>query len=196
MTDVRVASVGDLDLVARIGAAGFYDDPVMRWALQDDATRLERLEWTFTGLAADVVRNGVVQVGEDACASLWRTPDFDHHAPGGELPDDLGEVPLADDEIVRFGILSDAMAANHPHEPHWYLNVLSTLPERQGQGLGAAVLQPVLERCDADGVPAYLESSNPRNLTLYRRHGFVETGARIELPDGPSLVPMWRAPRG
>ena len=86
------------------------------------------------------------------------------------------------------------MMANHPHEPHWYLNVVSTIPEQQGRGLGTAVLQPVLERCDADGARAYLESSNPRNLSLYRRNGFVDAG-EIRLPDGPSLITMWRDPR-
>jgi GNAT superfamily N-acetyltransferase len=195
MTDVRVASSDDVDLVARIGATGFYDDPVMVWALRDPTTRLDRLTWVFTGLSVDMIATGTVHVGDDACMSLWRGPEFDHHA-AGEMPADLGPVPLADDELVRLGILGDAMAARHPQEPHWYLNVLSTRPDRQGQGLGTAVLGPVLERCDADGVPAYLESSNPRNLTLYRRHGFVETGDPIDLPDGPSLIPMWREPRG
>jgi GNAT superfamily N-acetyltransferase len=196
MTDVRVASSDDIDLVARIGAAGFYDDPVMGWAFRDPTTRLERLTWVFTGLSTDMIATSTVHVGDDACMSLWRGPEFDHRAGEGELPADIGDLPLEDDELVRLGILGEAMAAQHPHEPHWYLNVLSTLPDRQGQGLGAAVLGPVLERCDADGVPAYLESSNPRNVTLYRRNGFVESGRPIELPDGPSLIPMWRAPQG
>ncbi|MGH9085331.1 MAG: GNAT family N-acetyltransferase [Acidimicrobiales bacterium] len=194
MTDVRVASGDDVELVVRIAAAGFYDDPVMCWAMQDGDTRLASLTWIFTGLARDVVADGAVHLGAEACTSLWRGPDFDHHAGGG-LPEDLGEIPMTGDELVRLAILGEAMAARHPGERHWYLNVLSTLPERQGQGLGTAVLQPILERCDMDGVPAYLESSNPRNVTLYKRHGFVQTGTPIELPDGPSLIPMWRDPR-
>jgi GNAT superfamily N-acetyltransferase len=190
-----MASADDVELVVRIAAAGFHTDPVMCWAMQDDRTRRASLTWIFTGLARDMVADGAVHVGDAACASMWRGPDFDHHAGGGSLPEDLGEIPMTGDELVRLAILGEAIEASHPTEPHWYLGVLSTLPERQGQGLGTAVLQPILERCDADGVPAYLESSNPRNLTLYRRHGFVETGSPIELPDGPSLIPMWRAPR-
>jgi GNAT superfamily N-acetyltransferase len=87
------------------------------------------------------------------------------------------------------------MEANHRHEPHWYLNVVSTLPSRQSQGLGAAVLRPVLERADADGLPCYLESTNPRNRTLYYRNGFEDRG-EIPLDGGPSMLAMWREPLG
>jgi GNAT superfamily N-acetyltransferase len=91
-------------------------------------------------------------------------------------------------------VLGIAIHEHHPAEPHWYLNVLSTVPDRQGEGLGAAIIQPVLERCDAGGVRAYLESSNPRNLPFYRRHGFVDAG-EIHLEGGPSMTKMWREPR-
>ncbi|MEA3019661.1 MAG: hypothetical protein QOI47_1185 [Actinomycetota bacterium] len=88
------------------------------------------------------------------------------------------------------------MEIAHPHErPHWYLNVLSTLPARQGQGLGARALAAMCTRLDAARVAAYLESSNPRNMTLYRRHGFVDMDDTVDMPDGPSLYPMWREPR-
>jgi ribosomal protein S18 acetylase RimI-like enzyme len=82
----------------------------------------------------------------------------------------------------------------HPTEPHVYLFVLGARPTHQGQGLGSALLRHVLDRCDADGTPAYLEDTNTRNRDLYRRHGFAQTG-EIRLPDGPPLYPMWRDPR-
>jgi GNAT superfamily N-acetyltransferase len=197
MSDVRPATLDDRELVARVAAEGFYDDPLMSWVLPDDARRLDQLVFVFGGLVDDMLpERGTVHVADGACVSLWRDPEFDHGAPADE-----GEAsaflsgPFELDELVRFGALGEAMARNHPHEPHWYLNVVGTLPSRQNQGLGAAVLRPVLERCDTEGVPAYLESSNPRNMSLYFRHGFVETG-EITLPDGPSLIPMWREPLG
>jgi GNAT superfamily N-acetyltransferase len=92
-------------------------------------------------------------------------------------------------------ILGTVMAEGHPHDrPHWYLNVVSTLPSRQGQGLGAAVLRPILEHADADGMPCYLESTNPRNRTLYYRQGFEAMG-ELPLEDGPTMLQMWREPR-
>ncbi len=86
------------------------------------------------------------------------------------------------------------MQADHPEQRHWYLGIIATEPSRQGRGLGAAVLAASLEAVDADGAPAYLESSNPRNVSLYERHGFEVTG-RIDLPGGPPLLPMWRDAR-
>jgi hypothetical protein len=62
-------------------------------------------------------------------------------------------------------------------------------------GFGAALLRPMLERCDADGVPAYLEATSPRNRALYERHGF-EVTEELKLPaGGPPIWLMWREPR-
>lgn len=197
MGDVRAATLDDVDLVASIAAAGFYDDPVMSWVFPDPALRLEQLRYSFVGLARDFLPDrGTVELLDDACVTLWRRPGFAHDSKDRGGGDDLPPppVPFTADILERFDILDATMSAAHPHEAHWYLNVISTHPERQGGGLGARSLQSVLAVCDADGVPAYLESSNRRNMTLYRRHGFVQTG---ELPlgdDGPSLYPMWRDP--
>lgn len=88
-----------------------------------------------------------------------------------------------------------ALEREHPRTPpHWYLSILGTDPDAQGRGLGAAVLAPVLERCDADGVAAYLESSKERNIAYYARHGF-RVVRELRLPRGPRVWAMWREPR-
>lgn len=190
---VREASADDLDLVVRVCAEGFAADPLMRWIFQDPSTRAEGLRLAFTGLARSYdAPDSVVHVVGDACVALWR-------GPGYQAPSDTGggASPFPSEIQERFRILGELMEMAHPrNRAHWYLNVIATRPDQQGQGLGAEALRPVLDRCDADGIPAYLESSNPRNMTLYRRHGFDEGGRpTIELPDGPSLYPMWREPR-
>ena len=84
---------------------------------------------------------------------------------------------------------------HHPTEPHWYLEAIGCVPEARGQGVGGTLLEPVLARCDAEGLPAYLESSNPRNISFYERHGFA-TRPLFPLPPGcPVITPMWRDPR-
>ncbi len=203
MPNVRPATVDDAELVARIAAEAFYDDPVMSWVLQDDTTRLGQLIVVFRGLAGDVLPDrGVIDVAESAAVACWRDPTFEHgRGAASRLEDAAAEAPperpspFSDDETARFLIIEAAMRAAHPHDPHWYLNVVATLPSHQSRGLGAAVLQPVLERADAEGVPCYLESTNPRNRTLYYREGFEDMG-EIHLDGGPTMLQMWRHPRG
>jgi len=200
MGDVRLATVEEADVLASIAAAGFYDDPVMSWVFPDAGTRLVQLRLAFGGLVRDFLPDrGTVHVLDDACVTFWRRPGFSDDRSARAEGDgggggDTQSVPFTADVLERFAILDQTMSAAHPHDPHWYLNVISTLPERQGSGLGARAIRAVLEDCDAEGMPAYLESSNPRNMTLYQRHGFEQTG-EIPLPDGPSLYPMWREPR-
>ena len=192
---VRDATADDVALVARICAAGFEKDPLMTWVFDAPAAPIDGLEIAFAGLAQSyLVEHSVLHVIDDGCVTLWRMPSYEPPADGGGQ--DEGESPFTPEVNERFRILTELMEAAHPHDrPHWYLNVIATLPERQGQGLGAKALRPALERCDTEGAPAYLESSNPRNMTLYRRHGFEELADTIDLPDGPSLYPMWREPR-
>ena len=78
--------------------------------------------------------------------------------------------------------LSEVIERAHPRDPHYYLAVLGTDPDEQGRGIGSALIQPVLETCDRDEVPAYLESSKERNIDFYARHGFRVTDELV-LPD-------------
>jgi GNAT superfamily N-acetyltransferase len=191
MLTVREATEADIDLVAEIGASGFHEDPVLSWVFPDVSTRRERLRTLFGAVASDFLADGRVEIADDACVAMWRDPAFDHFAEDGGEDD---APPFDDGELERLGLLITAMAEHHPHEPHWYLLALSCMADRQGQGLGGAALSARLARADEEGAAAYLESTNPRNMTLYRRHGFEQTG-EIQLPGGPSLFPMWRSPR-
>jgi ribosomal protein S18 acetylase RimI-like enzyme len=81
----------------------------------------------------------------------------------------------------------------HPSEPCWYLPLIGVTPGFQGKGHGGALLSFALQRFDREGHVAYLESSNPRNISLYKRHGFEEMGV-IQAGSSPTLVPMVRRP--
>ena len=198
--DVQDARLEDAETLVTISAAAFHDDPVMCWAFPDPDIRLAQLDSIFRGFVRDYLPDrGTVHVLDSGCVTFWRKPDFVYGsappADGGGGADAIDEGLFPADVLERLIALDAAMAAAHPHDRHhWYLNVIGTRPERQGTGLGARTMAPVLALCDADGLPAYLESSNPRNMTLYRRHGFEQTG-EIPLPKGPSLYPMWREPR-
>ena len=88
----------------------------------------------------------------------------------------------------------EQMGSFHPHEPHWYLPLIGVDPACQGRQLGDKLMAHALARCDADRLPAYLESSNPRNLGFYRCHGFESLG-KIQFGSSPTIVPMLRKPR-
>jgi ribosomal protein S18 acetylase RimI-like enzyme len=88
----------------------------------------------------------------------------------------------------------EQMGKFHPEEPCWYLPLIGVDPTCQGRGYGSALLRYALEQVDGTGAPAYLESSNPRNVPLYERHGFEVLG-RIQAGSSPTVVPMLRRPR-
>ena len=90
--------------------------------------------------------------------------------------------------------VAEQMDAAHPRFAHWYLPWLAVRPERQGAGLGAALLREGLARVDADGLPAYLETPNPRAIPLYERHGFAVT-AVAQAGECPPVTCMLRTAR-
>lgn len=190
-TTPRVAGAADATSVGRIFAAGFADDPTLTWVFSEPR-RAAKLGAFFEFLATEaLVPLGSTYVVEGAAAS-WTPPKPPH------WPEDRGkrlsamlDANCTSEDRHRLGLLDRAQAEHHPSEPHWYLGVIATVPHRRGAGLGTSLLAHTLEVVDAAGLPAYLESTNPRNVSLYERHGFRVTG-RIDLPDGPSLIPMWR----
>jgi ribosomal protein S18 acetylase RimI-like enzyme len=183
--------------LARMLMRAFLDDPVAIWSCPPDKLRPRVLE-RFNGarLRHLLGEQEIWTTPELASAALWAPPERWKTTPRQDLeltrcilrPRLLPRAPL----IAR-GLLG--MERRHPHTPpHWYLAVLGTDPTAQGQGLGSAVLAPVLEQCDRDGVGAYLESSKERNIAFYARHGFRVT-EELHLPRGPSMWAMWRDPR-
>jgi GNAT superfamily N-acetyltransferase len=129
----------------------------------------------------------------DACAA-WTPPD---PAPwsaelGARFATTVAAVCTPDD-LTRMHVLDETMSAVHPRESHWYLGLIGTVPPARGRGLGSGLLAHTLGRVDDARLPAYLEATSERNAALYTRFGFVRTGP-IEVPDGPTLIAMWREP--
>ena len=92
------------------------------------------------------------------------------------------------------GAVFEAMEEYHPEESCWYLPLIAVDPLYQSQGLGSQLMKHALNRIDEDGLPAYLESSNPRNMSLYERHGFEVMG-QIQIGTSPPIHPMLRSAR-
>ena len=188
---IRVATADDAPALAAMLSRAFFDDPVSAWALPGDRRRPGRLQRFFAGRLGTLLPEELVFCdAERRGAALWAPPDRWH-------------TPLA--ELLRTRIVSYRLPVvlaggmrverAHPTEPHFYLAVLGVDPSAQGEGLGSRLMQPMLDRCDGEGVGAYLESSKERNVPYYERHGFRVTD-EVRMPlGGPPLWRMWRAPR-
>lgn len=197
MTSIRLAIHDDAPTIGRVFGLGFEDDPVLSWVFRDPG-RVDKLTAMFTFLLAETFIPPGSTWTTDGAAAAWRPPA---HAPSDDdhLDRFFGTMAAAQasgEDFARLAVMGAAVEEAHPTEPHWYLGVVATLPDRRAQGLGSALLAAALEVVDATGHPAYLESSNPRNISLYERHGFEVTG-RIDVDeaDGVFMTSMWRPAR-
>lgn len=195
--DVRRIDRADRGRAAAALASGFAEDPVHCWlaGVADCERRLARYWRATLGAILSSPHGIAYAAGDLESVAVWREVDG-WKVTAGELvriaPAYLAAVRAR--AVAGLSLLS-ALERAHPDEPHLYLEYLATRRDRQGRGLGAAVLQPVLDRADEEGLGCYLESSNPRNRPFYARLGFRELGEVRGRRGGPPLVPMWRAPR-
>ncbi|WP_306323438.1 MULTISPECIES: GNAT family N-acetyltransferase [unclassified Streptomyces] len=194
---IRRAGVGDRERVVRLLDEAFMDDPVSGWVFPSEERRRERHSLLMGVFADATLAEGYVDLAEDGSAvALWMDMSGVPEDEGGEdLPAQVRAAVDPDNERVE-QIARWTTRAHPVGRAHVYLWMIGVTPARQGQGLGTALMAPVFERCDREGLPAYLEASSPRSRRLYERLGFVVTGTPIELPGGPTMWPMWREPAG
>jgi GNAT superfamily N-acetyltransferase len=193
---IQRARAEDVGSLSRALARAFFDDPVMEWLFPPEGRRLSQTRRFFGIRLRQLLKQEEVYTTADAAgAALWCAPGRWHLTPREMLELALPMLPALGMRLPRSLRGLERIEQAHPREPeHYYLAVLGTDPSRQGEGIGSALLAPVLEDCDAGGVPAYLESSKQRNIDFYARHGFRVSG-ELRLPKGPAIWPMWREPR-
>jgi ribosomal protein S18 acetylase RimI-like enzyme len=195
---VRQALRADLPELSHALAEAFVDDPMMVWIAggrDADARRAIFAPGFFLPcLAAGLGRGHTYTTSDRTGAAIWSPPEthfFDeaHGAAFGEAV----KGHAGTEAVMRLVSLGAMVGGHHPYDiPHFYLFVLGTTTK--GHGIGSDLLRPVLDRCDADGLPAYLESSNSRNVGFYERHGFQVQWEERPSDDGPLLRGMWRVP--
>jgi ribosomal protein S18 acetylase RimI-like enzyme len=189
---VRELTPADVELAADVIVLAFAGDPITRWTWPEAHAYLAampRLVRAFGGNA--FTHRSAYGVDDFAGAALWLPPGIE---PDRDAMGELMQSTLTPVQLEGAMALFEQMAGYHPHEPHWYLPLIGVDPAQQGKGHGDAMMAHALARCDRDHAPAYLESTNPRNISLYRRHGFEPLG-EIRTSASPPLVPMLRKSR-
>ena len=170
----------------------FGSDPAARWSYPDPRDYLRYFPDILRAFGGAAFTCGTAyQAGDFAGAALWLPPGVRGDEAGLESIFRASVPPERQDDLFR---VFEGMASHHPKEPHWFLPLIGVDPRCQGKGLGSALMRHALERCDEDHLPAYLESSNPANIPLYERHGFVVLD-KLQSGSSPTIVPMLRAAR-
>ncbi len=194
MSTSTVSAAGESErsrVIATI-VAGFITDPVARWCWPDSESYLTNMGRFANAYGGKAFRHGSAWIDSDFRGSaLWLPP--------GEHPDEeeLGGIVAATLEERKQGLILavlEELGSYHPDEPHWFLPLIAVDPSWQGNGIGSRLMQHAVAQCDATSTHAYLESSNPRNISLYERHGFRVVG-EVRHGDCPVFTPMLRDPQ-
>lgn len=191
-----------LDQASEMAGRAFYDDPFLEYLAPEEAKRA-RLTPSFIG---KVIRYSSLY------GDVYTTPALEGVACW--LPPDNPTPTFL--RMLRTGLLIEPLkfgwagfrrfmkVVNYTEEvqkrsvpgPHWYLWVLGVDPAHQGEGIGGALMQPILMRAEADGLPCYLETMNERNVPFYQKHGFKVVSDGVVPKDGLRVWTMARDPHG
>jgi ribosomal protein S18 acetylase RimI-like enzyme len=192
LDDVETAGIGDQSRLVAAIVLAFSADPAARWTYPAPENYLKHFPDLGRIFGSKAFECGTAHfIGDVQAAALWLPP--------GVQPDEealmahFQRTVREQDQDTLFAVF-EQMGHYHPDEPHWYLPLIGVDPAQQGKGYGSALLAHALRLCDEDGAPAYLESTNPKNIPLYRRHGFEVLGT-IQVGSSPPITPMLRRAR-
>lgn len=189
---VKTAGTSGKRQIVDVITLAFSTDPMARWAYPNSQQYLEYFPnfiRLFGGRAFET--ETAYYINSFSAAALWLAP--------GTTPDEDALLALVENTVSKnlrddmFAVF-EQMGEFHPAEPHWYLPLIGVDPTQQSKGYGTLLMKHALAVCDRDRLPAYLESSNPRNVTLYLRHGFKIVGT-IQSGSSPAMFAMLRQPR-
>jgi GNAT superfamily N-acetyltransferase len=187
------AGEADIGVLAGLIAEAFFPLTVCRWLIPDAATRRAAFPGYFQLYVEHAIEDGLVETTPDrAAAALW-IPGTGPGAPPDSYTERLAAI--AGPYLANFLAFDEELDRHHPAGSfHHHLAILAVRPDRQGQGIGTALLHAHHAVLADHGIPAYLEASDQRTRRIYLNHGYADQGSPIVLADGVRMYPMWRAP--
>jgi len=192
--EVRRADAGEAGTLSDVLARAFADDPVMNWFFRGRRRPVHTRRFFILRLRHLLPQGETYTTEDRAGAAIWAVPERWRTTPLQTFAMTLAFAPAVGRRAMAAMRGMEMIEHAHPKAPHYYLAVLGTEPDLQGRGVGSALMRPVLESCDRDEIPAYLESSKERNVDFYARHGF-RVLEEYRLLRGPLVWLMWRDPR-
>ena len=191
-TAVRTAGEGDLETVLDVLGDAFAEDPVMRWVTSNP----DYPRFAFELTVPFCLRQGHTHVAKDGTgAAAWLPPGVELESPVSASVLWKGVTKYGPGSLVRALATLIQTQRRHPKYDYYYLFTIGAMRSARGRGVGSALMRKGLERCDAEHMPAYLESSNVNNLAFYRKHGFEVVDELRLAMSGPTLWLMWRPAR-
>jgi hypothetical protein len=177
-----------IDVLVRAFAA----DPISHWILPDSQQYhmyFPSFVRAFGGKA--FTHRSAYYVDGYAAAALWLPPNV---LPDEDMLSSISQRSVS--EQIQKDVISvfDQMGRYHPSEPALAFAAHGCRPISTGKGFGSALMQHGLIQCDRDNKLAYLESSSPRSVPIYKRHSFELLGT-IQTGTSPPIFPMRRRPR-
>jgi GNAT superfamily N-acetyltransferase len=190
------AGEADIDVLSQVIADAFHDLAVSRWLIPSPAARREIFPGYFRLYVEHAITAGIVHTtpGRTA-AALW----IPIGGEGPHPPEGYGPrlAAATGRHLSRFEAFDATLDRHHPAGfPHHHLAILAVRPDAQGQGTGTALLRAHHAVLGRGGLPAYLEASSLDTRRIYLRHGYLDYGTVIQLPDGgPRMYPLMRHPQ-
>lgn len=197
--EIRPVTSADLDATSTSLARAFHDDPVKLFLAGGASLPEARVAPFFHTFQRIQMPNGHVYTTADrGAAAIWSPPGHWKIPFRTVVRHSPTFLKLYRWRFVPNLKVLDAMEKAHPEAPHYYLEIIGTDPQHQGKGYGRALITPMVDRADDEGVGMYLESSKESNVPYYSRFGF-EVTSTIDHGrpgrGGPRMWLMWRDPR-
>jgi GNAT superfamily N-acetyltransferase len=189
-----------LDDAARALALAFQNDPLQSYVLPDPEERALRSPAHLATLLLYGHLFGEVTTtqGTPEGAAVWQPP-------GAEITPERAvsagfdrlSTLIGAEALQRLGRVLDYLEAVHRRDvppEHWYLLIVGVAPAQQGQGVGRALLQPMLDKADAAGLPCYLDTAQPLAVPFYQKLGFRVLVETVDPESGLRLRTFRRDP--
>jgi GNAT superfamily N-acetyltransferase len=189
---IKTARPSDQDSIIAVLALAFSADPGARWTYPDPHKYLRYFPDIVRAFGGRAFEHGTAHYVDGFLAAvLWLPPDV---RPQEDEMMALMERTVSDSTLKDFRSVMEQAGRYRPTEPHWYLPLMGVDPPRQGSGHGSALMKHALTACDREQKLAFLESTNPRNVSFYQRHGFEVLGT-VQVGSSPTGFSMLRTPR-